>query len=129
MKNECLFTPEQKQVVIGSISEFGKFFADKNWKKAWTHSISYEFRRNFIKNAVNQPSAQLGVLFAYYIAVQNYDYFKKNRQCNYQKYFTNTPATSWSAFAYYIWQSLQKLQSDDEVQVFFDELCYKIISK
>ena len=129
MKKECLFTPEQKQIVIENVSEFCKFFADKKWKKAWTHSIAYEFRRNFEEKPVQRSSAQLGVLFAYYIITQNYDYFKKNRQHSYQKYFTNAPVESWSAFAHYIWQSIKELQSDDEVQVFCEELCYKIISK
>lgn len=129
MKKECLFTPEQKQVVVEYASEFQRFFASRGYLKSSTPSSVYMFRRGFAGTPVQRPAAQLGVLFAYYIITKNYDYFKKNRQHNYQKYLTNIPHSSWCGFAYYIWQSLQDLQSDEEVQIFFEELHEQIILK
>jgi len=126
MKNECLFTPEQKQVVIQEYSKFGDFFARQGLLTSWTTYAAYQQTRNFTKKPITKPAHQLGVLFAYYIITKNINYFKQNRQHNYKQYFTNKASNSWAGFAYYIVQNLENASSDEEVEMFFESLYKKL---
>jgi len=121
-----LYTPAQKQVVSEKTCNFGKFFARKKFINNWTQNTKNKFINDFPKKDFTKKAYQLGVLFAYYITIQNIDYFKKNRTFDFSQYFTNSPTTSWAGFAYDIFQSLQELKTDDEVQCFFETL-YNII--
>lgn len=122
MKKQCLYTPAQKQVVAEKSCNFGKFFARQKFINNWTQSTINKFRNHFPKKDFTKEAYQVGVLFAYYITIQNIDYFKKNRTFDFSQYFTNSPTTSWAGFAYYIFQSLQKFKTDAEVECFFEKL-------
>ena len=122
MKNEFLFTPEQKQVVIKNAYEFGKFFAKMNFLTSWAKHHQTEFTNRLKNRSIKNQSSQLGILFAYYISIKNFDYFIKNKTFDYNRYFTIQTSTGWAGFAYYIFQSLQELKTDIEIQYFFEEL-------
>lgn len=122
MKKQCLFTAEQKQVVIENDYEFGKFFASKGFLTSWAKHHQTEFTNRLKNRSIKNQSSQLGVLFAYYISIKDFHYFIKNKTFDYNKYFTSSASTGWAGFAYYIFQSLQELKTDIEIQYFFEEL-------
>jgi len=128
MKKECLFTPEQKQILIQKqiAFAFGKFFASMGFLTSWAKHHQTEFENRLKNRPIKHKSNQLGILFAYYIATKNFNYFAKNRQFDYDLYFCSVTSKGWSGFAYYIFQSLKMLNSDDEVFVFFEELYNRI---
>ena len=128
MKKQYLYTEAQKQVVCEKSYYFGRFFAKEPHKflRYWLKDNEREFKKNLATKDFTKQAHQLGVLFAYHITICNIDYFKKNRTFDFNQYFTNIPTKSWAGFAYYIFQSLQGLKTDAEVQYFFEEL-YNII--
>lgn len=126
MKKECLFTQGQKQVVLDNAMEFGQFFTNKNLRKqSYTNADINNFE-NCLKRKIVCQSSQLGILFGYYIATKNFNYFIEKRTFDFRKYIKQNPTTGWSGFANYIFQSLQELKSDAEVQYFFEELYHTI---
>jgi hypothetical protein len=126
MKKEYLFTERQKQIVINNSYEFGKFFSNNNLRnKSYTPSDVSNFKNCLKRNIICQ-SSQLGILFAYHIATKNFDYFIEKQTFDFRKYIKNDPTTGWSGFANYIFQSLQKCNTDKEVKFVFEELYYKI---
>ena len=127
MKKECLFTPKQKQVVVDKSYEFGKFFANKDFIDNWEKPSQTEFENRLKNRPVKSQSKQLGILFAYNIIKKDFDYFIKNRKFDFDKYFSSKTQKGWSGFAYYIFQTLKELQSDEEVQYFFEELYNTIL--
>lgn len=122
MKKECLFTAEQKQVVIDKAYEFGKFFAKKGFIDNWAKSTQTDFESRLKNRPVKHQSKQLGILFAYNIITNNFDYFVKNRTFDFERYFASEVQKGWGGFAHYITKTLEELQSDEEVQCFFEEL-------
>ena len=129
MKKECLFTAEQKQVVIENYYEFGKYFDRKNLIKDWSQTSQTEFCNRLKNRPVKNQSKQLGILFAYHIITKNYDYFINNKTFDFQRYFTMSAAKGWSGFVYFIFQELKKLQTAEEVTVFFDNLYDELFNK
>lgn len=125
---KCLFTPEQKEVVIDNAYEFGKFFAKKQFIKAWTPSFRNEFKKNLNKVVKNQ-SRQLGILFAYHISIKNFDYFIQNRSFDFERYFTSLPTTGWAGFTYWLFNEFQKLETNKEIIEFFEKLHEEIFFK
>ena len=127
MKNECLFTPEQKQVVIKNAFDFGKFFARKSFLISYAKHHETEFKNRLKNRPTKNQSSQLGILFAYYIATKNWHYFVKNKHFDYSRYFSSKKtSTGWSGFACYIFQSLKELQTDKKIEYFFEELYSKV---
>ena len=122
MKKECLFAPEQKQVVIANAYDIGKFFVSKGLLTSWAKHHQTEFINRLKNRSIQRQSSQLGILFAYHISIKDFDYFVKNKTFDYNRYFTSVATTGWTGFAYYMFQIMQKSESDLECQKAFEEL-------
>ncbi len=128
MKNECLFTPEQKQVVIDNCLYFGEYFAQNGLKKHFAPYMRTKFKTDSAKN-MKTKSSQLGILFAYYLIKKDFQYFIDNKNTRFDFYFSNTSTNGWCGFAYKISQHLKELKSDDEILTFVNNLHKQILNK
>lgn len=130
MKKQCLFTPEQKQILLeyncDIACKFGRFFWKNGFLEHWTQSDIVAFKSKLKNNPILSNGKQLGILFAYHISTKNIDYFIKNRTYDFQKYFSIKTSKGWNGFAYYIYEQLQKMQNEQEIREFFENLYNKI---
>ena len=130
MKKEYLFTPEQKQYFIQDECyigcKFGKFMSSNGFLDSWTQSNINSFKGKFQNKPIINKGKQLGILFAYNIAIKNVDYFIQNRTYDFARYFSKKTTKGWNGFAYYIFEQLQKMESEQDVREFFEILYNKI---
>jgi hypothetical protein len=130
MQKQDLFTPEQKKVVVDTYYEFGSYFSTKNWLINWgKYDNRASFKVRLEAPIIKNPSAQLGILFAYHIATTNYEYFIQNRKNHFDQYFSNKPNKGWMAFAYSLVEKLKSFESDNECKAWVENLYNAIYLK
>jgi hypothetical protein len=126
MKKKCLFTAEQKEVVVENYWYFGKYFADNGFIDAWSRAFQSDFRYRLEKFPVKHQSKQLGILIGYYIYTKDYDYFISNKEFDYGIYITKTSFKGWAGFANKVIGIFQQCSSDEEIKSCIDTLHIEI---